>query len=452
MQALDFEEILDKICKETGKSSEEIRELVADKKAKFSGLLTDTGAAFMVAKEQGLQLDSNASFSEKKKISDLVEGMKNVDVLGRVKQVFSEREFEKDGKTGKLCDLILEDDSGDCRVTVWNKQVGELDRVRKGDFVLLKNAYCSSFREKIQLNIGFAGQVIFNPNERVEGLQELEVLEKKLGELDEGMDNVDVLCRVLQIYPLKSFEKEERRGKVINFLVGDGSKNLRAAAWNDLAEKVNALNEGSLLKVEGAYVKKGLQDLELNLGWSARIVVNPEGGDDIPLLDELREEKFERKAINELSIYDKNVEISGRIVGVRKGKLHYLVCPKCNKKVQELGEGFTCENCGEVQEPGVNPVITIVVDDGKGIIQTTFFGRQAEKIIGRNAEKLGKELKEKEAEQLVKEIEEKVTGREIVTAGNVQENSLNPDETEFIGREIRELGEEISPEIYPQKV
>lgn len=440
MQALDFEKIVKRICAETKKTDSEVKELVEAKKEKFSGLLTDAGAAFIVAKELGLELDVKNSFSERKQISELTDGMKNVDVLCRVKQVFVEREFEKDGKKGKLRNLIVEDASGETRLTVWSRQVDELNNVQKGSLLLLKNAYTTSFREKVQLNIGFAGQIVFNPNEKIEGLQEIEKNEKKLSELEEGMDNVDVYFRILNIFPLKTFEKKDGIGKVINFQIADGTKVMRAAAWNDMAEKINELNEGTAVKVEGAYVKRGRDGLELQLGWNARIIKEPKEA-NLPPLEELREEKFEKKAISELNKYDNTVEITGKIIAVRKGKLHYLVCPKCNKKVQEVGTGYVCDNCGEVQKPGINPVITIVVDDGKGVIQSTFFGRQAERIMKKKTEELKKELQEKQVEEIIKNIENNISGNEITVIGNVQENSLNPDELEFIGREIIEIKE-----------
>lgn len=445
LQALDFEEIVKRVCQETGKSREEVEQLVLEKKEKFSGLLTDTGAAFIVAKELGLELDAQRDFAERKKINELNDGLKNVDVLVRVKQIFSEKEFEKNGKKGRLCNLIVEDETGDCRLTVWSKQVEELGNLKRGELLLLKNAYTSSFREKIQLNIGFAGQIVFNPNESMP-LEEIKEIEKKLNELTEGMENIDVSCRVLNIFPIKEFEKEKSSGKVINFQIGDETKVMRAAAWNDLAEKVNKLKEGDLLKIEGAYIKKGRNEFELNLGWNSRIIVNPENVEGVPPLETLRNEKFDKKEINALTHYDQNVEITGRIIAVRKGKLHYLVCPKCNKKAQELGTGFVCDKCGEIKKPGINPVITILVDDSKGVIQATFFGRQAERIMQKSNSELKKELEEKQVEEIIKEIENSISGKEITVRGNVQENSLNPDELEFIGREIKEMKEKNNEE------
>ena len=92
-------EITGKISRETGKSDDEIRELIEAKKAKFSGLLTDSGAAFMVAKELGIEVEVRKKEEQKKetKIANLKDGNKNIELAVRVLHVHAPREYEKNG-------------------------------------------------------------------------------------------------------------------------------------------------------------------------------------------------------------------------------------------------------------------------------------------------------------------------------------------------------------------
>ena len=153
------EEIIAKIASESGRADSEIRELVEKKKAKFSGLLTDAGAAFMVAKELDVNIGVESALAKKNKIANLREGMSNIDLLVRVLQVFPQKEFEKAGKKGTLCNLVVGDETGEVRLTLWHGDVKKLaeKNVKRGDVLLLKNCFVSSFNQKKQVGLGYGG-------------------------------------------------------------------------------------------------------------------------------------------------------------------------------------------------------------------------------------------------------------------------------------------------------
>ncbi|OYT40721.1 MAG: hypothetical protein B6U86_03610, partial [Candidatus Altiarchaeales archaeon ex4484_43] len=54
----DVEELIDLVVRETGKSEEEIRDMMEKRKEATHGLLSDYGAIYAVAKEFGIGLDS----------------------------------------------------------------------------------------------------------------------------------------------------------------------------------------------------------------------------------------------------------------------------------------------------------------------------------------------------------------------------------------------------------
>ena len=110
MQAANFESIVERIVKDTGKDKEEILEKIDKKQKKMAGLLSKEGAAFMVAKDYSIDLETTAT---RVKINELKEGLQNVDVLARVKQIYAQKKLEKNGKKGMLCNMIIEDESGE---------------------------------------------------------------------------------------------------------------------------------------------------------------------------------------------------------------------------------------------------------------------------------------------------------------------------------------------------
>ncbi|MEK6972715.1 MAG: DUF2240 family protein [archaeon] len=416
MQAANFESILERIIKETGKSNEEILDKIDRKQKKMAGLLSKEGAAFMVAKDYGIDLEANVVRS---KINELKEGMQTVTILVRVKHIYAPKKFEKNGKKGLLCNMLVEDETGECRATAWHNHVKELEDVQKNHILLLKNCYISMFNEKPSLNIGFSSQIDKNTNETIILSESNNLM--KLNEIKEGLQNVDVIARVINIFPVNYFEKDGIKKGVINFMLNDGTKAIRATAWNDMVDEILKLKAGDLIKIEGAYTKQGLKDIELHLGYSARVLKTPKTEEKIPELEELGGIKSAvEKKISEITETDSRIKISGTILSVNRGRLVYDSCPQCSKKVnRETGE---CDECKQKGMP--TAIISLTVDDGTGSIDTTFFRENAEAIIGKEADKIKSELETKNSDDLIEEISNNILGKKIELEGNVRKNTF----------------------------
>ena len=93
-------------------------------------------------------------------IAGLSDGMKNVDVEGKVlekghaRMVRSRRRY---GETLSVANAAIGDDSGRVVLVLWNEQI---KHVHVGDRVRVENGYVSSFRGVTQLNSGRAGRLI----------------------------------------------------------------------------------------------------------------------------------------------------------------------------------------------------------------------------------------------------------------------------------------------------
>jgi len=263
------DEIKETIALKSGKSTTEVHQLIEQKKEKFSGLLTDSGATYMIAKELGVELESKVN--EATKISSLKEGMNNIDVIARMKQAYAPKTFDKNGRKGKLQSIILLDETGEIRATIWNNDVdkfGELG-ISKGQCLKLANCSVSSYNNVLQLNLNYNSSVTKEQNSSI---PEIESKVTSIDDLDSGMNDVTVKVLVKKTFPAKEFENERGKGKVMNFIIGEGVNEIRATAWNDLCDEVEKFSDGDKVIIEGAYTKEGMNGIELHLGWSARII------------------------------------------------------------------------------------------------------------------------------------------------------------------------------------
>ncbi len=116
-------------------------------------------------------------------IADLKVREGKVDVVVGVVAKDEPREFEKFGKTGKVCTATVKDDSGQIKLSLWNEQC---DNVNVGDRIHIINGYVNEFQGEPQLTAGKFGRIeivekgeeVVTPDEKVEE-EDLEELDKE---------------------------------------------------------------------------------------------------------------------------------------------------------------------------------------------------------------------------------------------------------------------------------
>ncbi|MHA2071975.1 MAG: GNAT family N-acetyltransferase [Candidatus Thorarchaeota archaeon] len=96
---------------------------------------------------------------EATRIADLLDGMKQVTVEGIVDNIPPPREVfsKKDGKTHRVADARLSDETGSVKLVLWNDAIRQ---VKKGERVLIVKGYVTSFREEIQLSVSRFGRIV----------------------------------------------------------------------------------------------------------------------------------------------------------------------------------------------------------------------------------------------------------------------------------------------------
>lgn len=87
-------------------------------------------------------------------IKDLQAKQRDVDVVGEVIEISEPRTFEKFGTPGRVANAVLKDDTGTVKLTLWNDQI---DQVKVGDKVEVKNGYVNEWQGEIQITTGKFG-------------------------------------------------------------------------------------------------------------------------------------------------------------------------------------------------------------------------------------------------------------------------------------------------------
>jgi len=307
----EVDELISKVAGESGKSVEEVTSKMSERKERTHGLLSDYGAVYAVAKELGIALDGGKVSSPVTKISELAAG-KPVNVLGRVKAVYSPREFSrKDGSKGRFASLLLVDESAETRLVLWDSNAELTKHVHVGDVLLARNGFCKDNRGAIEVHAGSLTNITVNPKDAGSELPQVEQKVNKVGELAAGNPAVNITLRVNNYFPRTEFSRSDgSTGSRASFIGEDESGKVRVVLWDAASEVELAI--GDSVKIENGYTREGLNgEVELQAGGRSRVLASEEKLKLAPLQAGGTELK-----VSEIQESSSNVNLKARVMQV----------------------------------------------------------------------------------------------------------------------------------------
>ncbi len=279
MMGLNFDEIVSQIKEKAGLSEEDIKLKISQKRDKLSGLVSEEGAAHILANELGIDLMESIR-KHGLKIDKLKAGMR-VGVTGKVVKMYEVRSFQKNERSGKVGSFLIGDDSGLIRIVMWDE--GLISKMESGEIkqdviVKIENGNVRENNGYSEMHLGNYSQLEVNPP----GVGDIQVVQKgslsgdmgsseiKFGKLSEAAvgENVTVYGTIVQLFEPRSYEGCSECGRkviegkcsthpdgtakkipIVNFFLDDGHAGMRAVAFRDVASKLLNLDEASMLNV-----------------------------------------------------------------------------------------------------------------------------------------------------------------------------------------------------------
>jgi hypothetical protein len=262
-----YEQIVDRISKTSGLNKEEVVRRIGAKKAKFSDLISDEGAAQIVAAELGVTFEKQTL-----KIVDLMMGMKKISVIGKIVDEPMIRGFKRQQQDAEVVSFSIADETSNVRVVLWDTNHISMIKngtLKNGSVIEIKNAdirgtankeiHLNSFSELMPSKVDIQAVVMTKESPIVRKIKDIKTNEK-----------VNVRANILQMFNISffyvcpecnmkaTFEGEKavcpkhgaimpRKRAILNVTLDDGSENIRATAFNELILKIfNLENESQL--------------------------------------------------------------------------------------------------------------------------------------------------------------------------------------------------------------
>ena len=276
---MPVDEIIDRILSSRRELTRRIILQLIDSKIKESkGFLTVESAARAVAAELGLEI-TRVSLMKGTSIRNLVSGLGNVTIVGRILHVNPPRTFTRsNGEEGKMRSLYIADKTGILRVVIWGEKaelLGSSETI--GKIVRFSHGYVrKGYNGRLELNIGLKGNIEVSPPDiSEEEFPSINRFYKKIKQITKPETRVNTFGRVMKISPINTFTREGGvSGKVRRIEIRDQTGRITVVLWNSKVDELGDLEIGKYLEIFGAKVRKDLNGrLELHVDGSVDVTV-----------------------------------------------------------------------------------------------------------------------------------------------------------------------------------
>lgn len=206
---MELETILQRIITTTGMKNDDLERKITDKQRELSGLVSREGAAYIIAKEFGLDLFEKPK--RRLEIKSLVPGLKNVSLTARIVRIFEPKQFERAGKKSAVANVILGDASGNVRLSLWDQQIEILKQMQTGLAVEIMSAYTKDDgRGGIEIRLSKRGGFKIIPQsdlpsvDKLKSIPQEKIQRSDLSSLKEG-GSFEVRAAIVQLFDSNPF-------------------------------------------------------------------------------------------------------------------------------------------------------------------------------------------------------------------------------------------------------
>jgi replication factor A1 len=247
----NYEQILKMMSESSSLPIEDIERKIEAKRAKLSGLISKEGAAQIIASELGINFEK-----QKMKISNLLPGMRKLNLVGKIIKMNRVVEYNKNGKSGKIGSFLLADDTSNVRVVLWDvNHIGLIENgvIKEGDVVEISNA---DIRNS-EIHVGSFGDLKLSQVIIDKVNSQLVVQKKNISDMQPN-ENVSSRAFVVQIFGPTFYntcpECKKRvsetntcethgivvpkKNAILTLIVDDGTGSIRAVLFSDQLRKI----------------------------------------------------------------------------------------------------------------------------------------------------------------------------------------------------------------------
>jgi len=217
-------------------------------------------------------VDIDVAVTDVYTVEDLSLGRSDVTLQGRVLAADPVRTFSRDDSSEvRVANLVLGDETGRVRVTLWDEQADLVEQFAPGESVEVVDGYVRDRDGALELHVGNRGTVehIDEPVTYVPHATDIATVE--IGQ------TVDLAGVIRSADPKRTFDRDDgSEGQVRNVRLQDATGDIRVALWGAKADV--ELAPGDEVQFADVEIQDGWQDdLEASAGWRSAVTVLEDG-------------------------------------------------------------------------------------------------------------------------------------------------------------------------------
>jgi len=253
-------------------SREQILERLDREKTKTGSFISDDVLLRMIAAEFGVEVSKEAR-TLTLSIQDLIPGLNDVTVVGRVVAVFPSKTFEAN-KSGKVASLLIADENSILRIVLWNDktEVMESGKVKVGHIIRFSHGYTKEdYSGRVELHVRKRSEIEINPKDvEAKDYPTISKFVTKIGEITQSHKNkrANITGTVKKLFPPSTFtRRDSTSGKVMRFIFADETGEIPVVVWNEKVDELEeTLRKDVKLQLVNAKVKKTIsKGLEIHV-------------------------------------------------------------------------------------------------------------------------------------------------------------------------------------------
>ncbi len=264
-------ELVKKISADSDLTEAEVLRKIEEKRDELSGLISEEGAAYIVAKELGISIIKQ----ERLNIVNIIPGMQNVDVVGKITRISPVREFKTEKASGKVANVTIADETGSVRISFWNDEINSLSGLEEGEIIRVRGYVKEDNMGNPEVRIGKYGSIAKSSEE----IHTIKYTERKadrsfIGNLADGSYK-EIRAPLMQVFESNVFYEicptcrarikpnaednlvcEEHGvienpgyGLILSGIADDGTGSIRVVFFNEPAEKLLGLSAAEAKKL-----------------------------------------------------------------------------------------------------------------------------------------------------------------------------------------------------------
>ncbi len=216
----------------------------------YDDLLDEDTAALLIVDELGGNKQNICKISDLKPDTECT-------LFGKITKISESRNFKrKNGSNGMVANLDLSDDTGTCRMVLWNKDVELLKNktITKGTNVKIVNGYVKDGFNYLEVNVGRWGLLEIEP-------EQMPDINK------EDTDTKNIRGTLSEMEPTRTFFKDNGEiGFVTNIKIKEKNLTRNLTVWDEKVKEIRSFKKGESLEISGVDIrdKNGKKEEHVN--------------------------------------------------------------------------------------------------------------------------------------------------------------------------------------------